>query len=190
MATLKRQKARKGYECSKCKALIKKGEHYFRFKLTRFSSVQMRCSLHRPTRQEMTTSDFWSQVYDLEDSISNLSAEEMESARDAIDPILSDIETLRDEQEEKLYNMPDQLQDSDTGQLLQERYDGMQEWYDELDGVDTDIDEGLAEDYEEGDEKDLTEDELEARKEEREEKREARLEEILDELQATSYSGS
>ena len=58
---------------------------------------------------------------------------------------------MLDECEESLENMPESLREtSASGETLQERIDALGEWIDELDGIDTDIDEDLkGEDREE-----------------------------------------
>lgn len=166
MATLTRQRARKEYQCSKCAVVpISPGEEYYRFKLTRFSQVDYRCMAHKPTRQEQTTSDFMSQLYDIEDAIAAFDATAID--RDfTIEEITGDLEQLRDEQEEKRYNMPDSLQEAPTGEMLQERYDAVQEMIDELEAIDLTFDD------------DLDDDEFEERGEA-----------ILEEIQAVSYCG-
>lgn len=149
MATLRKQKSAKEYDCSKCGSHIQKGVEYYRFSASRFQKLKPRCINCKPTRQEMTNSDFWVQYYDIDDHIQGLTIEDMEDAQAAVDDIVEQLEMLRDEQEEKLYNMPDQLQESETGQLLQERYDGVQEMVDELQSIDLEIDEEADEDEQE-----------------------------------------
>lgn len=62
--------------------------------------------------------------------------------------------------------MSDNLQNSQTAELLQSRVDSLQEWYDNLDGIDTDIEEGLSD-----------------------EDKEKRYQEILEEIQSKTYEG-
>lgn len=69
------------------------------------------------------------------------------------------IDELRDMAEESLSNMPEQLQEGDTGIMLQERIDAMEGWRSDLEGIDLEIEEGLSD-----------------------EKRNDRLEEIRDEI--------
>ena len=49
------------------------------------------------------------------------------------------MEDLKSETEDKLSNMPEQLQDSDTGQLLQGRCDSIDEWIGDLENVKSEI---------------------------------------------------
>jgi len=55
---------------------------------------------------------------------------------------VDDLSSLGDDQEEKLSNMPDSLQESDSGQLLQERYDCCQSVSEQLQDIDWDMEEG------------------------------------------------
>lgn len=59
----------------------------------------------------------------------------MESFRDEL---VGDAESLRDEEQEKLDNMPDGLLEGDTGQKLQERIDALEAFIDELQSIDFD----------------------------------------------------
>jgi len=143
------KKARKDYP----DAGIKKGESYYWWKF-RYGGI--RRSKTPPTRQQLTQSEFLQQVYDIEDSIddmevcmevlfgdSNEVEQEMETR---IQHIVDEIEQLRDECQEKLDNMPEQLQEtSDAGILLQERIDALDNWIDEIESIDTSIDENLSE---------------------------------------------
>ena len=145
MATLKRQKSRKEYICSKCEKKIEKGEEYYRFSLTRFQVPRILCLACKPTRSQMTGSDFLSTMYGIEDdSIAKLTTGDMEDAQSAVEAIVGELEELRDETEERHENMPEQLQDAPTGELLQGRVDSVQEMIDELEAVDIDIDDELT----------------------------------------------
>lgn len=53
-----------------------------------------------------------------------------------VEDIASRLRELASEQEDKRSNMPDALQDSDTGQLLEERAQNMESAADEFDGID------------------------------------------------------
>lgn len=166
MSTLKRQKARKDYVCSKCGKTIKKGEEYYKFSLTRFQKLRPLHLQCKPTRSQMTGSEFLSNLYAIEDEMAALSVEDMEEAQGCIDNIVEQLNSLRDETEEKLYNMPDQLQEAPTGELLQGRVDSVEEMISELESIEVDIDEELS----------------------KEEKFD-RQEEILQEIQDVGYGG-
>lgn len=121
--------------------VAKKGESYywwqFRFGGKRYSKT-------RPKPSQLTQSDFLSQAYEIQERIAEMSPLDFEDIGDIeclIEEIVGDIENLGSEQEDKLSNMPDQLQDSDTGQLLQERIEAMENWASELQEVVGRIDE-------------------------------------------------
>ena len=98
----------------------------------------------RPTRSQLTQSDFLSQIYEMEDR--GFTAEDPDGLRDERDTLVSDLESLGDEQYDKFSNMPDVLQQGDTGQLLEQRQEACQNIASEFEGIDLDCD------VEEGDE--------------------------------------
>ena len=159
------KKARKDYP----EDGIKKGESYYWWK-PRYGGI--RRSKTYPSRQELTQSEFLCRVYDIEDELSSIeidiegkNKEEIEQEiRDTLESIISEIEELRDECEDKLYNMPEQLQDtSEAGILLQERIDALEDWISELENIDISIE----------DDDNIQE----------------RVEEILDEISECGYRG-
>lgn len=123
------KKARKAYP----HAGIKAGDQYYWWK---FRYGPKHRSLTKPTPQQLTQSEFWIRVYDLQERIQGL--EWSEGIEDQVEEIVEELREFADEQEEKLNNMPDSLQEGDVGQMLQERYEGISEWADELEGVEMD----------------------------------------------------
>ena len=86
------------------------------------------------------------QLYDLQDNLS-FDRDDLESS---IEVITGEIESLRDECDESLMNMPEHLQDtSDSGMMLTERIDALQEWQEELEIIDLEVDEDLTEEEKE-----------------------------------------
>jgi len=119
---------------SKDTILIKKGEGYYWWKF-RFGGIHI--SKDRPRRSQLTQSDFLGQVYDLEDEMS----EATEIDESTISDWVSTVESIRDECQEKLDNMPEQLQEnSSSGQLLHERVDMLEDWVASLEQIDVEID--------------------------------------------------
>jgi hypothetical protein len=68
----------------------------------------------------------------LSDELENGSMKTLADIWDLLTNAVSDIENIRDEFQDGLDNMPEGLQQGDTGQLIQERIDGLEEWLQEL----------------------------------------------------------
>lgn len=117
---------------------IKKGESYWKWSFLRGGKFK---SKTKPTRSQLTRSDFLGQLYALEDGLDDRFSgmDDADELAGAVDELVGEIESLRDETQEKLDNMPDPLKDGDTGQLLQERIDGLESWISDLQAVDTSI---------------------------------------------------
>lgn len=113
---------------------IKKGQSYYWWK---FRYCAKSRSITPPTPQQLTQSAFWSQVYDLQDQMSNITNE------DERDELVEQIREFADEQSEKRTNMPDSLYDSPTGELLGEREDSLNQWADELEAIEFDEEEEI-----------------------------------------------
>jgi len=158
--------------------VCKKGESYYWWKF-KFGSKNY--SLTPPKQSQLTQSDFLSQIYDIQDRINDIDLDsEFESE---ISEIVSDLESLRDEQEEKRDNMPEQLQDSGSGEMLQNRYDSIDEMISELESIDLEV-EDFSKELEK--EEDETEEEFNERVEQ---ETESKKEEILSEIQEVCYNG-
>lgn len=127
MPRVKYQKAMKDYPS----AGIKKGDKYYyvRVKTGPRSSREMR-SLTPFRPSQLTTSDFLSQAYALQERFQDLCS--IESLEIDLQDIADEARQLGEEQQEKYDNMPDGLQQGDTGQLLEERANAMSEWADSL----------------------------------------------------------
>ena len=110
---------------------IKVGDSYYWWKF-RFGGK--RYSKTAPKRSQLTQSDFYGQIYDIEDEIAELDADD--SLPSCVEDIASRIREIGDECEEKRGNMPEQLQDSASGELLQERKDACDSAADELEAID------------------------------------------------------
>jgi hypothetical protein len=118
--------------------VIKAGDSYYWWK---FRYGGKRVSTTPPKPKDLTQSDFLISVYNIEEEIENFMASDKDSFDNQKEDILNQIEELKSETEDKLGNMPEQLQYAPTGELLQERIDGLDEWYNELDSIDFEIDE-------------------------------------------------
>lgn len=172
---------------------IKKGESYWWWKFN-FSRTVHR-SKTQPKRSQLTQSAFLSHIYDIEERIQGMGTDT--DIEGEIEDIKSDLENLRDEQEEKRSNMPEQLQETGSGEILQNRYDSLDEMIGELDGIDADVDEEAV-GQEATDEflrekgkaiEELTDEDKKALEEAKIEKIAERKQAVLDELGNISYNG-
>lgn len=171
-------KARKDYPESG----IKKGEEYYHWKF-RFGGIHR--SKTPPKPSQLTQSEFLSTLYDLQERLGNLQADNAEDLKTDVEEIASELRDLGQDCQGKLDNMPDGLQQGETGQLLEQRADSCENAADELEGIDFEWSEvdTLAEIKDE--EPDIEEDDL---KEELERRKQDRLEEILQEVQGVDLS--
>lgn len=118
---------------------INVGDSYYWWK---FRYGGKRYSKTPPKQSQLTQSEFLAQVYDIEDEIAGLTADD--SMQAAIEDIAQRLRDLAEECEQKRENMPEQLQESDTGTLLQERADACNETADSLDALDFEFEEDSA----------------------------------------------
>lgn len=137
------------------------GDSFYWWKIRLQRGGIVRRSKEYPRPSQLTASEYKSPAYlineNLEDAIKAASClEDLEEARD---DAVSAAEELRDEQQEKLDNMPEGLQSSDTGQLIEERIAALESFISDLESWEKDQ-------YEEEDEDE------EAKKEKLEEARE------------------
>ena len=119
---------------------IKKGDPYWWWK-PRYGVKKFFKSHPRPS--QVTGSEFLSRVYGIEEDMADLTVEDLAEtgAEDTIEDIKGQIEEIKDEEEDKINNMEESgLDQSPTGELIQSRIDSLEEWINELDGVDVDQD--------------------------------------------------
>lgn len=93
-----------------------------------------------PKASQLTSSPFLSQLYSLKENDFDCcsTAEEL---NDKIEEIRSELEDMRDEVGTSLDNMPENLRESSSsGEMLQSRYDCLEEAINELDGIQSEID--------------------------------------------------
>jgi hypothetical protein len=115
----------------------------------------------RPKQSQLTRSEFYGQIYSIQEEIEELQpTDELQSQ---VEDIANRLRDLGEEQSSKRDNMPDSLQDSATGELLQERADACENAASELESIDfPDFDEEavmeeLKEENEDADEDELNE---------------------------------
>lgn len=110
---------------------IKAGESYYWWSFKRGGK---RWSKTPPKRSQLTQSNFYASIYDLEDDvIANATADDgLAGVRDEVTAALQDIS---DQCQESLDNMPEGLQQGSTGEWLQERIDAMDSAISEFDSL-------------------------------------------------------
>lgn len=174
---------------------IKKGDSYYWWQFA-FSSKQV--SKRRPRRSQYATrSEHLGAIYDIEDNISEMSTSDIDST--CLDEITNEIESIRDTCQERLDNMPEQLQEAPAGQTLQDYIDNLESWVDDIEDVDLSE---LDEDFVEKAKEDIAEDDFinedgvanlqgyeDAINERAQELEEEAKQNILDELQSKMYPG-
>jgi hypothetical protein len=115
--------------------VAKKGESYYWWK---FPYGGKYYSKGMPRRSSLTQSEFLANYYDFQDNLEKdvLDAETFEDLETIAENFASEIESLASEQQEKLDNMPEQLQDSNSGEILRGRQEGLEEWASTLQSID------------------------------------------------------
>lgn len=132
---------------------IKKGESYWWWKF-RFGGKHY--SKTAPRASQLTQSNFYSTVYGVQESLEDANKGEQgltaEDVKTAIEDAANDLEGLQEETQGSLDNMPEGLQQGDTGQMLEERVGQLGEAVDALNSIDVPEekeDEETDEDYQE-----------------------------------------
>jgi hypothetical protein len=131
------KKARKDYP----EAGIKKGESYYWWKF-RYGGKHM--SKEAPKASQLTQSEFLSRLYDVQDRLANISADNIEDIQTETESIAEELNEMASDCRDKHDNMPDGLQEGEVGQMLEERADACENAASELEGIDYDYDEQNA----------------------------------------------
>lgn len=120
---------------------IKKGESYYWWK---FKFGGKNYSKTQPKASQLTQSDFLSQLYDIQDRLGELTADNIEDLQSEVESIAEELNQLAEECHEKHDNMPEGLQEGEVGQMLEERADACENAAGELEGIDFEYDEQNA----------------------------------------------
>lgn len=127
------QKSRKECKCNKCGRIIPVGSKYYKGEIN-FGPTIRRCESCGLEAWEVTTSDYQLQVgeivYRWQDNYSK--------DQNGVEEIVSELESIRDDLQDRLDNMPEQLQEADTGMLIQERIEMLEDAISELENIDED----------------------------------------------------
>lgn len=119
---------------------IKKGDSYYWWSVMIGGRGHKRYSLTKPKPSQLTNSEFWGAVYGIQED-AEANPPDFENFESQRDDIVSQLEGIRDETQDKFDNMPDGLQQGDTGQMLEERVSAIDDVISELEGIDLDFDE-------------------------------------------------
>lgn len=137
---------KKGYRINRSKPrdendtlFCKKGETYYVWSF-RYGGTHR--STTRPKPSQLTQSEFLSTVYTWEENPIDCE-QNWEEVQSAVEERIQEIEELRDETQDKLDNMPEQLQYAPTGELLQNRIDSLEEMISEYEAISIEEDSDL-----------------------------------------------
>ncbi len=113
---------------------IKRGDSYYWWKFRYGGKIK---SKTEPKPQQLTQSAYQIMLYDMADIISELNPENgVDSITEALDNLKQMIEDSREECEQSLENIPEQLRDSSgAGCTLTERIEELENWHRELEGI-------------------------------------------------------
>lgn len=162
---------------------IKKGESYYwwSFRNPRGGSGGKYFSKTAPKPSQLTKSEFKSGLYAVEESLDDLSStgyDSVESIQADFDSLKEELESLKSDTEDKLSNMPEGLQQGDTGQLLQSRIDELDSLIGEFEGLD----------FSEPEDEDLKPQGKETKKDAATRAIESRIEELIEEVRGFGWS--
>ena len=131
MAKLETPVARKEYKCSKCGEAIKKGDQYQKGIPFRRPPI-IRCLKCGIYRWECSSSEYVQNV----GRVCDCWQEDHELGVDTAEEIIAELTNIQDMCQGSLDNMPEGLQEGDTGQLIQERIDQLDDAMSELEAID------------------------------------------------------
>lgn len=135
MPRVTKRKARKDYP----NAGIKKGDEYYYWKRKTGPASGVTCRSLTPPTPSQLNSGFAGEVGEIEASLD--AAEDVEAVRS----VAEEIRTLGEEQQGKFDNMPEGLQQGDTGQMLEERANQCEEWANGIEQACDEYDEKIGE---------------------------------------------
>lgn len=144
---------------------VKAGEPYYWWK---FRHGGKRYSKTRPRPSQLTQSPYYGAVRSLVERIEDETPNDWDDFESLRDEIKDEIEALGQECQDNLDNMPDSLQYSPTGELLQERIDACDNAVMEIESIDEfEFDEDEVRDDLEDDDGNVDEEELQSELERR-----------------------
>jgi hypothetical protein len=138
-------RSKKAQQCARCVRTINKGEKYFMWGLKSGRGgivYRQHESCGRPRASQLTLgrlAGVYAAVETAEDAVK--AAGDCSDVKQALDECHGEIDSLKDEFQDSFDNMPEGLQQGDTGQLLERRIEQLDEFLTELENAANDIEE-------------------------------------------------
>lgn len=130
------------YPCRKCSEPIKAGDEYYEWQHRHAPPSRQHASHGAPRQSELCTgkmSAVYAAVESIEDAVGNARRmNDISGLADALNNASSEVSQVKEEYEESLGNMPEQLQTSGTGEEIQNKIDELETFISELDDAATD----------------------------------------------------
>lgn len=152
-------KSRKEQRCSKCREIIPAGSSYYKAE-PYAGPVIVRCMRCGLRAYETSGSAYIQRVGELVEQWEETYGS---PTSDTTADIIAEIESIQEECESNLENIPEQLQEGSAGTLLQERIDELDSCHSDLENIDwdqieADLEDEAKEDYAEENDIELTDD--------------------------------
>ena len=127
--------------------LINVGESYWTWC---FYGGQPIYSKTKPRQSQLTNNSFKQELYSIQESVEDFSTEDPDEVGEFVEELISNLEELRDTCQESFDNIPEQLQECDSGQILQERIENLDDVISNLENIDTEFSSELDESEKDG----------------------------------------
>lgn len=114
---------------------IEKGDSYYWWKPFRMGK---RMSKERPKGSQVASSDYARGVLAAVEALEEWSQSGDPWTESERDDLVSEIEQIRDEEQDKFDNLPEGFQQGDTGIMIEQRVSDLDEWINELEGLEFD----------------------------------------------------
>lgn len=127
--------------------LINVGESYWTWC---FYGGQPIYSKTKPRQSQLTNNPFYQELYSIQESVEDFSPEDPDEVGEFVEELISNLEELRDTCQESFDNIPEQLQEGNSGQILQERIENLDDVISNLENIDTEFSSELDESEKDG----------------------------------------
>ena len=127
--------------------LINVGESYWTWC---FYGGQPIYSKTKPRQSQLTNNSFKQELYSIQESVEDFSPEDPDEVSEFVEELISNLEELRDTCQESFDNIPEQLQEGNSGQILQERIENLDDVISNLENIDTEFSSELDESERDG----------------------------------------